>query len=115
MSFCLEREGSACASRVRFYRISPSPETPSARIVPDTIGAVVIGGALRGGTQAVQLETARGGPVGQVAGGVAGTGSQATQQRLGRALDTRPTITVASGQLCQVLLIKPLTLPALWQ
>src|SRR3989454_900270 len=37
MSFCLEREGSACASRVRFYRISPSPETPSARIVPDTI------------------------------------------------------------------------------
>ena len=51
----------------------------------------------------------------EVAGGVAGTGSQATQQRLGRALDTRPTITVASGQLCQVLLIKPLTLPALWQ
>src|SRR5438128_1039451 len=28
MSFWLEREGSACASRVRFYRISPSPETP---------------------------------------------------------------------------------------
>jgi type IV secretion system protein VirB10 len=78
-------------------------------------GAVVIGGALRGGTQAVQLETARGGPVGQVASGIAATGNQATQQRLGRALDTRPTITVDSGQLCQVLLIKPLTLPALWQ
>jgi hypothetical protein len=50
-----------------------------------------------------------------VAGGIAGTGSQATQQRLGRALDTRPTIQVESGQLCQVLLTKPLTLPALWQ
>jgi hypothetical protein len=37
MSFCLEREGGACASRVRFYRILPSPETPLARIVPDTI------------------------------------------------------------------------------
>ncbi len=28
---------------------------------------------------------------------------------------SRPTITVDSGQLCQVLLTKPLTLPALWQ
>jgi len=36
-------------------------------------------------------------------------------QRVGRALETRPTITVDSGQLCQVLLTKPLTLPALWQ
>ncbi len=78
-------------------------------------GAVLIGGALRGGTQAVQLETAQGGPMGQVAGGIAQSGSQATQQRLGRALDTRPTIRVESGQLCQVLLTKPLTLPALWQ
>jgi ISXO2-like transposase domain len=41
MSFCLAREGSACASRVRFYRISPSPETPLARIVPDTIAGTV--------------------------------------------------------------------------
>ena len=78
-------------------------------------GAVFIGGALRGGAQVVQLEAARAGPVGQVAGGIAGTGSQATQQRLGRALDTRPTIAVDSGQLCQVLLTKPLTLPAMWQ
>jgi len=36
-------------------------------------------------------------------------------QRVGRALETRPTITVNSGQLCQVLLTKPRTLPALWQ
>jgi len=50
-----------------------------------------------------------------VASGIAATGNQATQQRLGRALDTRPTITVESGQLCHVLLTKPLTLPAMWQ
>jgi type IV secretion system protein VirB10 len=78
-------------------------------------GAVFIGGALRGGAQLVQLEAAHAGGIGPVAGGIAATGSQATQQRLGRALDTRPTITVASGQLCHVLLIKPLSLPALWQ
>ena len=36
-------------------------------------------------------------------------------QRVGRALETRPTITVDSGQLCQVLLTKPLSLPALGQ
>ncbi len=78
-------------------------------------GAVFIGGALRGGTQMVQLGAMQAGPAGQVASGIAATGNQATQQRLGRALDTRPTITVASGQLCHVLLTKPLTLPALWQ
>jgi type IV secretory pathway VirB10-like protein len=72
-------------------------------------GAVFIGGALRGGTQALQLGLAQAGPTGQVAGGIGATGAQVTQQRLGRALDTRPTITVDSGQLCQVLLTKPLT------
>src|SRR5262245_31624112 len=79
------------------------------------VGDVVIGVALRGGAQAVQLGTAQSGAFGQVASGIAQNGSQATEQRMGRALDTRPTIQVASGQLCQVLLIKPLTLPALWQ
>src|SRR6266850_2148758 len=78
-------------------------------------GAVFIGGALRGGMQALHVATAPAGGAGQVASGIAATGNQATQQRLGRALDTRPTITVDSGQLCQVLLTKPLTLPALWQ
>ena len=53
--------------------------------------------------------------MGQVAGGIAQSGSQASQQRLGRALDTRPTIRVESGQICQALLIKPLTLPPMWQ
>ena len=37
MSFLLEREISACTRRVRVYRISRSPDAPSARIVPDTI------------------------------------------------------------------------------
>lgn len=41
MSFCLEREGGAWTICVRFYRILPSPEAPSARIVPDTIGLLV--------------------------------------------------------------------------
>jgi type IV secretion system protein VirB10 len=77
-------------------------------------GAVYRRGLARG-TQALQLGLAQAGPTGQVAGGIGATGAQVTQQRLGRALDTRPTITVDSGQLCQVLLTKPLTLPALWQ
>jgi hypothetical protein len=51
----------------------------------------------------------------QVAAGISSIGTQAVQQRLGRALDTRPTIEVDSGQLCPVLLTKPLTLPAIWQ
>jgi type IV secretory pathway VirB10-like protein len=78
-------------------------------------GAVFIGGALRGGQQALHIGLAQAGGAGQVAAGIAATGSQVGQQRLGRALDTRPTITVDSGQLCQVLLTKPLSLPALWQ
>src|SRR2546425_11523735 len=46
-------------------------------------GAVFIGGALRGGMQAIQLETVRaGGGFGQIAGGIAATGNQAAQQRI---------------------------------
>src|SRR5207244_12929544 len=40
----------ACASRVKVYRISRSPDAPSARIVPDTIAQVLTGGA-RGADQ----------------------------------------------------------------
>ena len=75
-------------------------------------GAIFIGGVLRGGTQAIMTEAATAGAAGQVASGIASQTNQATQQRLGRALDTRPTIEVASGSLCQVLLTKPLHLPA---
>jgi Bacterial conjugation TrbI-like protein len=77
--------------------------------------AVFIQGALRGGQQAMQMAMADAGGAGQVATGIAGTANQVTQQRLGRALDTRPTITVFPGQGCQVLLTKPLALPAVWQ
>ncbi|HSX79331.1 MAG TPA: TrbI/VirB10 family protein, partial [Candidatus Saccharimonadia bacterium] len=77
-------------------------------------GAVFIGGALRGGQQALQTSLAPAGGAGQVASGIGSVASQAGQQRAGRALDTRPTIAVDAGQICTVLLTKPLTLPAMW-
>jgi type IV secretory pathway VirB10-like protein len=79
------------------------------------LGAVFIGGALRGGQQVLQLQAAQAGPLGQVGAGIGQTGGQASQQRIGRALDTRPTIEVAAGSLCTVLLTRPLSLPAMWQ
>jgi type IV secretory pathway VirB10-like protein len=78
-------------------------------------GAVFIGGALRGGMQALQVSLAQAGGAGQVAAGIGSLGNQAVTQRAGRALDTRPTIEVDAGQLCNVLLVKPLHLPAMWQ
>jgi len=78
-------------------------------------GAVFIGGALRGGQQALQTSLAEAGGAGQVAAGVGSYASQLGQQRAGRALDTRPTITVAAGQLCNVLLVQSVSLPAMWQ
>jgi type IV secretion system protein VirB10 len=78
-------------------------------------GAIFIGGALRGGQQMLQMEMAQAGGAGQIATGIAGLGNQAASQRIGRALDTRPTIHVFPGQPCQVLLLKPLSLPAVWQ
>ena len=78
-------------------------------------GAIFIGGALRGGQQMLHMEMAQAGGAGQIATGIAGLGNQAASQRIGRALDTRPTIRVFSGQPCQVLLIKALQLPAVWQ
>lgn len=78
-------------------------------------GAVFIGGALRGGTQAVQMGVSGAGPAGSVIGGIAQQGGQVSQTVTGRALDARPTIHVAAGQLCHVLLTKPLHLPALWE
>ena len=78
-------------------------------------GAIFIGGVLRGGQQMLQMEMAQAGGAGQIATGMAGLGNQAASQRVGRALDTRPTIKVFPGQQCQVLLIKELQLPAVWQ
>jgi type IV secretion system protein VirB10 len=77
--------------------------------------AVLISGVLKGGQQMLQAELAQAGGVGYVATGIGTSGNQAAQQRIGRALDTRPTIQVFPGQGCQVLLTKPLTLPVVWQ
>jgi type IV secretion system protein VirB10 len=79
------------------------------------IGAVFIGGALRGGTQALQLAAADAAGVNTVVSGYGSVINQAVSPRLTRALDTRPTITVEAGQIANVLLIRPLSLPAMWQ
>jgi type IV secretion system protein VirB10 len=79
------------------------------------LGAVFIGGVLKGGMQAIQTSLMQGAGAGQVASGIATYGNQATSRVVGRALDTRPTIKVHAGQLCNVLLIKELKLPAVWQ
>jgi hypothetical protein len=72
--------------------------------------SIFIGG-LRGGQQMVSQELAQTG-LGPVASGIASQGSQVAQQRLGRAQDTRPTIEVAAGSLCNILVPKTLHLPA---
>ena len=78
-------------------------------------GAIFIGGALRGGVQAMQTALAQEAGVGQIAAGYSSVVHQALSPRLGRALDTRPTIAIDAGQICNVLLTKPLSLPAMWQ
>jgi len=78
-------------------------------------GAVFIGGALRGGVQALQTSVATAGGAGQIAAGYGSVANQALSPRLGRALDTRPTIEIDGGQICNVLLTKELRLPAMWQ
>ena len=74
------------------------------------LGAVFIGGALRGGMQALQTSIAGASGAEQIVVGVGQTGTQAVTRATSRALDTRPTIEVDAGQLCHVILTKPLTL-----
>jgi type IV secretory pathway VirB10-like protein len=76
------------------------------------LGAVLIMGVLRGGQQAVITELGASNSGGAVASGIASTTAQFGQQKLNRAIDTRPTIEVDAGTLCHVLLTKPLHLPA---
>jgi type IV secretory pathway VirB10-like protein len=76
------------------------------------IGAALVLGALRGGQQAVYTVVNPGDTAGAIASGLGSATSQVGQQKLGRALDTRPTITVDAGTLCQVILTKPLKLAA---
>jgi hypothetical protein len=78
-------------------------------------GAIFIGGALRGGVQAMQTALAQEAGVGQIAAGYGSVVNQALSPRLGRALDTRPTIEIDAGQICNILLTKELRLPAMWQ
>jgi type IV secretion system protein VirB10 len=78
-------------------------------------GAVLIGGALRGGVQAMQTAMAQAAGAGPFVSGYGSVVNQAVSPRLGRALDTRPTIEIDAGQICNVLLIKPLSLVAMWE
>ena len=73
--------------------------------------SVFIGG-LQGGQQVLHTQLGTDG-MGPIAAGIARQGNSATQQRLGRAQDTRPTITVAAGEPVKILITKPLSLPAL--
>jgi type IV secretion system protein TrbI len=78
-------------------------------------GAVFIGGALKGGINAMQTAMTQASGAGQISSGLTTYGTQATNQVVRPMLNTRPTIEVDAGQLCQVLLLKPLHLPAMWQ
>ena len=71
--------------------------------------SVFIGG-LRGGQQMLQAELAQESGA-YVVTGIAQQGSIVAQQRLGRAQDTRPTITVQPGELVNVLITKPFRMP----
>jgi type IV secretory pathway VirB10-like protein len=71
--------------------------------------SIFIGG-LRGGQQMLQAELAQQSGA-TVVTGIAQQGSIVAQQRLGRAQDTRPTITVQPGELVNVLIVKPFRMP----
>ena len=78
-------------------------------------GAVFIGGALKGGMTAMSTAMTSAAGAGQVATGIASVGNQAVNRAITPVINIRPTITGEAGQLCQVLLTKPLHLPAMWQ
>lgn len=78
-------------------------------------GAIFIGGALKGGAQAMTAAAASAGGADAVITGIGQTGSQAVNQRVSRALDTRPTIRVFPGQRGIVLMTKPVDLPAFYR
>jgi type IV secretory pathway VirB10-like protein len=78
-------------------------------------GAVLIGGALKGGMSAMQVAMTNASGAGQVTSGLTSLGNQATNKVIQPYINIRPTITVESGQIAHVLLIKELKLPAMWQ
>ena len=76
------------------------------------MGATLVMGALRGGQMAVYSVIDHADAAGAFAAGVASSTGQVGQQKLSRALDTRPTIHVDAGTTCHIILTKPLQLPA---
>jgi type IV secretion system protein TrbI len=79
------------------------------------LGAVFIGGALKGGMTALQITAANAAGAGQVATGITSLGNQATSTVVQPYINTRPTIRVFSGQGCNVLLTKAVSLPEMWK
>jgi type IV secretory pathway VirB10-like protein len=79
------------------------------------LAAVLIQGALKGGATVVATAASEAAGAGPVASGIAGVGAQTGARITGPLLDTRPTIKVSAGQLCNILLIEPLHLSAMWQ
>jgi type IV secretory pathway VirB10-like protein len=79
------------------------------------LGAVFIGGALRGGMQAMQTAMLDAAGAGQVASGIGSLGNQAVSTKVQPYINIKPTITVEAGQLANVILLKPLSLPDMWQ
>jgi type IV secretion system protein VirB10 len=79
------------------------------------VGAVFIGGALKGGMSALQAAMTDAAGAGQIATGIGTLGNQATNRVVQPYINIRPTIIVEAGQLAHVLLVKPLSLPAMWQ
>ena len=78
-------------------------------------GAVLIGGALKGGISAIQIAATEAAGAGQVTSGLTTLGNQATTKSIQPYINIRPTITIEAGQLAHVILLKPLHLPAMWQ
>ena len=64
---------------------------------------------------AFQIAATEAAGAGQVTSGLTALGNQATTKVVQPYIHIRPTITMEAGQLCTVLLTKPLHLPAMWQ
>ena len=73
-------------------------------------GAIFIGGALRGGTQAMTMAMSDAAGAGQMASGYGSVINQASEPTARTGPDTRPTIEVDAGQICNVLLTQPLVI-----
>ena len=71
----------------------------------------ILRGGLEGGQQMLQQVVASENG-GAIASGVVRQGNAVSQQRLGRAQDTRPTIVAHAGEIVNVLVIKPIRIPA---